>query len=742
MVRVVAAFAADERYTNMLRITIQPLIALLTSQHADVVSYAAHAVASLARSEPNRDALREAGAMRRMSELLLHTEESVQEHAVQAVANLGVDMSDALTYLRAGWHLPLIALLSAPSFDTSAAAAAVLGSLACSSDFRVALMADGALQPILQLLHAPSLPARTAAVRALAIMAQQLMSPAIPMDDPTANELVDALFDTAAVPKLLEVLIEPPPAAGAAGGMPHGGGVPGAGGLLGVDPATMERQLVAVLLLLQTLAGGHGHVRPRLVGANAVETLLGFLRHRAASQQQQAASPYQGSVGGRAPPAGSQSAAEIDGAAGTTLALLMLAPEGPARLMGAGGPTVLLSLLRTPRAPLQAAIARALGNLAHDGFPPESLLECLAPLVAMAQKPKPEVALDVYWAVSNLHRHHRSSSRLRDALTPQMLAALAAGALSGLTTFADEPRALATALVLDLASTTAGRVALRAADGEAALVAAHAAAAAAGTGAGALLDLILGLLRVPDAAPPKNGNSPAPRQMQPAAPAPAPVRAPAPVPVHAPPPPQHTPPPPQYYAPVPPPPPPPPPPTPQASVIDAAALASPPMTQQFSALEISLGPQAGAQFAAPPPGQSVPPPPPPQQQLATQQQLAPQYYSASTPPPPPQAQAPPTYQQPPAHQQPPPPPPPPAPEAPLQQPPPPPPPPMPHQPPAAPGYGYEQYAAGAPPAAAAPGYGQYAAAAPPILQPEVAEVPPLINLESIGGGAQAAASLL
>ena len=32
------------------------------------------AVASLARSEPNRDALREAGALRRMSELLLHSD--------------------------------------------------------------------------------------------------------------------------------------------------------------------------------------------------------------------------------------------------------------------------------------------------------------------------------------------------------------------------------------------------------------------------------------------------------------------------------------------------------------------------------------------------------------------------------------------------------------------------------------------------------------------------------------------
>merc|ERR1719218_361273 len=135
-----------------------------------------------------------------MSELLLHPDGQVQEHAVQCVANLGVDASDATVFLRAGWHLPLISLLSAASFDTQAAAAAVLGNLACSADFRKALMADGALQPILQLLHSPMLPARTAAVRALAIMAQQLMSPAVPKDDATAIELVNALFDTAAVP--------------------------------------------------------------------------------------------------------------------------------------------------------------------------------------------------------------------------------------------------------------------------------------------------------------------------------------------------------------------------------------------------------------------------------------------------------------------------------------------------------------------------------------------------------------
>ena len=87
----------------------------------------------------------------------------------------------------------------------------------------------------------------------------------------------------------------------------------------------------------------------------------------------------------------------------------MLAPEGPARLGAVGGPAALLPLLRSPRAALQGAVARALGNLAHDGTPAAWLLECLPPLVALAAKPKPEVALDAFWAVSNLYRLHRES---------------------------------------------------------------------------------------------------------------------------------------------------------------------------------------------------------------------------------------------------------------------------------------------------------------------------------------------
>ena len=120
-------------------------------------------------------------------------------------------------FLASGWHLALISLLSAAAEETQAAAAAVLGNLSSNphpnpnpnpypnpnpdpnpdpnpgpnpnpnpspspspnqvlgnlssaTDFRLAMMADGALQPILQLLHAPKLPTSTAAVRALATM--------------------------------------------------------------------------------------------------------------------------------------------------------------------------------------------------------------------------------------------------------------------------------------------------------------------------------------------------------------------------------------------------------------------------------------------------------------------------------------------------------------------------------------------------------------------------------------------
>jgi len=165
MLRVVAAFAQDSRYCNMLRITIQPLVAMLESGCTPILAHAALAVMALSRSESNRDALRDAGAMRRMAELLLHPDERVQSSAVQCVANLGVDASDAVIFMSSGWHLSLTSLLSATNADVQGAAAAVLGNLSAVAAFREALLADGALAPILQLLQSDELHTRTAAVR-------------------------------------------------------------------------------------------------------------------------------------------------------------------------------------------------------------------------------------------------------------------------------------------------------------------------------------------------------------------------------------------------------------------------------------------------------------------------------------------------------------------------------------------------------------------------------------------------
>lgn len=214
----------------------------------------------------------------------------------------------------------------------------VLGSLACAVEFRKALMSDGALQPILQLLHAPSLPTRTAAVRALAIMSQQLMAPSLPPDDPSALELVAALFESSTIPKLLAVLNEPTSLA------PDEGGETG------------ERQLIAVLLLLQNLAGGHGNVRPRLVEAGAVEALLAFLSARSApadkAKHVALSSP--------------STSGEILGAAAWTLANLALAPGGSEKVAHAGS-SKLLALLQSRSPELQV--------IATPTSPPVPLLD-------------------------------------------------------------------------------------------------------------------------------------------------------------------------------------------------------------------------------------------------------------------------------------------------------------------------------------------------------------------------------
>jgi len=401
MLRIVAAFAADERYCTMLRITIQPLVALLGKPEVAVLTHAAQAVMSLSRSESNRDALRDAGAIQRLSELLLHSDAGVQECAIQGIANLGVDAADATTFLSSGWHLPLISLLSSGSVEVQASAAAVLGSLACAAEFRKALMSDGALQPILQLLHAPSLPTRTAAVRALAIMSQQLMSPVLPLDDPSAVQLVDALFETATMPELLKVLVD----------------VPAASATQAAGDTTGERQLIAVLLLLQNLAGGHGHVRPRLVEAGTVEALVRFLQ--ASVQPQGRPSVRQPSTS----PALS-TATEMLGAAALTLANLVLAPGGMQRLGAVGGIGALLPLMQSQPTELQSATARAVGNMVHDAPAPSLFQPTLPLLISLAGQPA--CAVDAMHALSNLYALQRElfSEALLNQLAPQLLVSL------------------------------------------------------------------------------------------------------------------------------------------------------------------------------------------------------------------------------------------------------------------------------------------------------------------------------
>ena len=75
----------------------------------------------------------------------------MQQCAVQAVANLGVDATDAPSFLASGWHLALISLLSAAAEETQAAAAAVLGNLRALVRVRVALTLILTLTPCLTL---------------------------------------------------------------------------------------------------------------------------------------------------------------------------------------------------------------------------------------------------------------------------------------------------------------------------------------------------------------------------------------------------------------------------------------------------------------------------------------------------------------------------------------------------------------------------------------------------------------
>mmetsp|Transcript_73043 Transcript_73043/g.121940 ORF Transcript_73043/g.121940 Transcript_73043/m.121940 type:complete len:1878 (+) Transcript_73043:80-5713(+) len=501
MLRVVAAFAADARYCNMLRITIQPLVAMLTSGHASVLAHAANAVTSLSSSESNRDALRDAGALGRMAELLLHADESVQQSAVQCVANLGVDASEAQTFMTAGWHLSLISLLSASSTDVQGAAAVVLGNLSSVPAFREALMADGALQPILQLLHAAALPTKTAAIRALAIMSQQVMAASLPPDDPSCSQFVEAFFsfDGAALAQLLDVLdAQPPPP---------------------TEPtaATSERQIVAVLLLLQNLSGGHGQVRPRLVEGGTIAPLVRFLVQRSSSTV--------------------ASDAEMRDSAASTLANLVLTSEGPSQLAQAGGMPVLLTLLRSGRADLVAPVSRTVGYLARDSLScaiAESALPVLLPLLGKA---KAAALPDLLFSVGNIF------CLQRDAFAGGTLVQLASGLVQSVNeAHGDDVCQAVLALASQVAVRADGRHALRNAGLEAALRK----AAPLGRGVNLLLGILSAQTVTAERVPPSDAHAQASPPQQTLSISPPPQHTPA-----MPPPPQQTPnqPPPQVFVP-------------------------------------------------------------------------------------------------------------------------------------------------------------------------------------------------
>ena len=205
-----------------------------------VTAHAARAITSLSHSEPNRDALRDAGALPRMAALLLHEDEQVQQCAVQAVANLGVDANDAKTFLASGWHLSLISL-SRRTPRTCRRPPRCAGQpllrrrLPPVDRRRRGAPADPAA--------APRACAPGTAVRALAIMSHQLMSAEVAADDPAATEFVTAIFDAAALPQLLGVLAAPKAS----------------------DPtsaAIAERRLVAALLPCRTSRAATGRCAP------------------------------------------------------------------------------------------------------------------------------------------------------------------------------------------------------------------------------------------------------------------------------------------------------------------------------------------------------------------------------------------------------------------------------------------------------------------------------------------------
>ena len=335
--------------------------------------------------QANRDALR-GGALRRMANSS-STLTSQCRSCGGAVASLGVDASSAEGFLAAGWHLSLIGLLSSPSADVAASAAAVLGSLSSAPEFRHALMADGALQPILQPPHAPALPTRTAAVRALAIMSQQLMSTELPRGNASAAQLCRHLR-LGRTPRAAQGARWRRRRAAAAAAARRRHRRPRRRRRRRRRRDAFARMLIAVLLLLQNLAGGYGGVRPRLVDGGAVGALLRFLSSHVAGDS-------------GPPPAAAAASGGPRCSTPASTCRLVLTPAGAAALGRRGAP---------PRCcpsrvlgPSCRRLSAAPQQRAPDGAA-AALAPCAAALLAVAaSRLAAAVAVDALWALGSLH---------------------------------------------------------------------------------------------------------------------------------------------------------------------------------------------------------------------------------------------------------------------------------------------------------------------------------------------------
>jgi hypothetical protein len=151
-------------------------------------------------------------------------------------------------------------------------------------------------------------------------------------------------------------------------------------------------------------------VRPQLVQGGTIAALVRFLAQR-------------GSNGDGAAPLGAEHERTAVDSATSTLADLLLVPDGVAGLQQAGGVLVLLPLLRAG----VAAAARAVGNLAIRA--PSASLPALPTLFALLAKPKaatpPVVILDCLWAVTHLYLVQPEALAAPTTLAPLAAAAVA-----------------------------------------------------------------------------------------------------------------------------------------------------------------------------------------------------------------------------------------------------------------------------------------------------------------------------